>query len=204
MRVSAALAPTMLTRLRLGLPPLPLLRPSLAPRLQTVAALRCFSSSSSTTAGQNLPEVTSSWSSFAKAAEYGCAFVDKTQFIRPILSDGLKLLSPFPRSFGKSWFVQMLDEARQGRYELFRVRVLSRWVLVVFWLLDLVGACLFSDAPSCSSRFPAAVESPTPALSPLFLAPQSYRTPHSDASTLCTAALRRKSSARTWKDPCCS
>ena len=117
----------MLTRLRVRLSPLALLRPvrhSLAasPRI-AAAALRCISSDSNTPKKENLREVADLGTSFVTAAEYDCAFVDKSQFIRPILEDELCLFSPFPRRFGKTWFVGMLNAARQGRYDLFRVRV---------------------------------------------------------------------------------
>ena len=111
---------TRLSRRSLLLRPL---RPSLAASPRIAAPLRCFSSDSNTVKMENLPKVANLGFSFEEAASQGRAFVDKTQFIRPILSERLKLFSPFPRRFGKTWFLEMLNAAREGRYDLFRVRV---------------------------------------------------------------------------------
>ncbi len=58
--------------------------------------------------------------SFPKIIEGGYTYVDKTQYIKPLLSQGEYIFLSRPRRFGKSLFVSTLKSYFEGRRDLFK------------------------------------------------------------------------------------
>ncbi len=59
-------------------------------------------------------------SSFSEIIEEGFAYVDKTQYIKPLLSQSKFIFLSRPRRFGKSLFVSTLKSFFEGRRDLFK------------------------------------------------------------------------------------
>ena len=57
---------------------------------------------------------------FSKIIEEGYAYVDKTAFIKPLLSQGQYIFLSRPRRFGKSLLLSTLESYFEGRRELFK------------------------------------------------------------------------------------
>ena len=57
--------------------------------------------------------------SFEEIRRKGCVYVDKTQYVRPLLSIGKPYFLSRPRRFGKSLFLSTLKAYFEGRKELF-------------------------------------------------------------------------------------
>ena len=57
---------------------------------------------------------------FSKIIEEGYVYVDKTAYIKPLLSQGQYIFLSRPRRFGKSLLLSMLEAYFEGRRELFK------------------------------------------------------------------------------------
>ena len=57
---------------------------------------------------------------FSKIIEQGFAYVDKTQYIKPLVSQGQYIFLSRPRRFGKSLLLSTLEAYFEGRRELFK------------------------------------------------------------------------------------
>ena len=98
-----------------------------------------------------LPPIACAKGSFEEAASQGHAFVDKTHLLRPLLRGRNRLFSHFPRGFGKTWLVQMLQAMCQGRYDLFTVCFTRGGVRAGSYSLESSWQ-LFSDPHNFPSR----------------------------------------------------
>ena len=57
---------------------------------------------------------------FSKIIGQGFAYVDKTQYIKPLISQGQYIFLSRPRRFGKSLLLSTLEAYFEGRRELFK------------------------------------------------------------------------------------
>ena len=57
---------------------------------------------------------------FSKIIKQGFAYVDKTQYIKPLISQGQYIFLSRPRRFGKSLLLSTLEAYFEGRRELFK------------------------------------------------------------------------------------